>query len=667
MALTEPDPATSADKYATLTVYNTAGTRVEETYSPMRDVVLENGTRVVARTVTSTDYDDEASSSLMPGRPTSGVPDAGYQLAVEERTAVTDRILPHATGTTWDTKKIRYRYDPVVSGDPSGWLLRVATRTLAQDGSGWATSLTRYDANGRTIETRTPGGTAITNGSANDTYSTKTIYYTADTSASVSSCRSKPEWDGNICVVKAGGDPSTGYPIPAKTTTGYSALGATTRAEESASTWTRATVTGFDYQGRETSGSTALTDHTTISGTTSYHVTTGAITSTTRGGVTEAFTYDTWGRKLTATDGTGNTATTAYDTAGRTKTFNDGKGVYTYTYDGTDNQGKVERRGLTTKIDLGYAAGDSDTITGSYDAAGNLVRQLLPGNYEQTWHRNLAGQATDMAYARDDGTIITALLAFSQTVDHAGRVRTTSGQGRSQTYLYDDRARLASVQENGINGCRTRKYGFTGDSNRTSLKTYNAASNGDCQTSTATSTATSSYDQADRITNTGYAYDRMGRTTTVPKAHTSQAGLSAAGNLAVTYAANDMVASLQQTSVEPWSSTAEVRKQTFTLDGSDRISTTTGYTDNVQLTETLDHYDSDEDSPAWTQTKTRTDASTPWTTTWNRYISGLDGGLALDLANDGTALLQLGNLHGDIVATLTLGQAGINSYNETDE
>lgn len=667
LALTEPDPATSADKYAALTVYNTAGTRVEETYSPMREVVLENGTMVVARTVTSTDYDDEASSSLMPGRPASGVPDGGYQLAVEERTAVTDRILPKAEGNTWDTKKTRYRYDPVVSGDPSGWLLRVPTRTLTQDGSGWATSITRYDTNGRTIETRTPGGTAITNGSANDAYSTKTIYYTGDASASVSSCRSKPEWEGNTCVVKAAGDPSTGYPIPAKTMAGYSVLGAATRVEESASTWTRATVTGFDYLGRETSASTALTDHTTISGTTSYHATTGAVTSTTRGGVTEAFTYDTWGRKLTTTDGTGNTATTAYDNAGRTKTFNDGKGIYTYTYDGTDNQGKVERRGLTTKIDLGYAAGDTDSITGSYDAAGNLIRQVLPGDYEQTWHRNLAGQPIDMAYTLNTGTIISALLVFSQTVDHAGRVRNTYGQNRSQTYTYDDRARLASIHESGINGCITRKYSFSGDNNRTDLKTYNAASNGDCQTSTATSTAPSSYDQADRITNTGYAYDRMGRTTTVPKAHTNQAGLSAAGNLAVTYAANDMVASLQQTSVEPWSNTTQVRKQTFTLDGSDRISTTKGYTDNVQLTETLDHYDNDQDSPAWTQTKTRPDASTPWTTTWNRYISGLGGGLAVDLSDDGTVLLQLGNLHGDIVATLTLGQGGINSYTETDE
>jgi RHS repeat-associated protein len=632
----------------------------------MRQVVLENGNTVVARTVTSTVYDDEAASSLMPGRPTTDVPDGGYQLAVEQSTSVTDKILPKATGSTWDTKKIRYRYDPVASGDASGWTLKVPTRTLTQDGTGWATTISRYDTYGRIVETRTPGGTAISDSAANDTYSTKTVYYTADTSASVSMCRSKPEWDGNTCMVKTAGDPSTGYPIPAKTNTGYSVLGGITRLEETASTWTRASVTGYDYQGREASGSTALTDHSTISGTTSYNTTTGAITSTTRGGVTETFTYDTWGRTLTATDGTGNTATTSYDTASRTKMFNDGKGTYTYTYDGTDAAGKVEHRGLATKIDLGYASGDSDVVAGSYGSTGNLTSQSLPGGYSQTWTRNLAGQAIMMAYYQTVSGATTPIIGFTQTYDHLGRVNTATSPAGSQQYTYDDRARLTRVQDTGTNGCITRAYTFAGDSNRTSLKTYNPTSSGACQASTVASTQTYSYDQADRITNTGYAYDRMGRTPTVPKTHTNQADSSVASDLTVTYAANDMVASLQQT-VPNGEAGTRVRKQTFALDGSDRISTTKDYTDTVQLSETLNHYDSDTDNPAWTQTKTRPDASTSWTTTWNRYISDLTNGLAIDLDNTGRALLQIANMHGDIVAVATLGQAGISNYSEADD
>lgn len=58
----------------------------------------------------------------------------------------------------------------------------------------------------------------------------------------------------------------------------------------------------------------------------------------------------------------------------------------------------------------------------------------------------------------------------------------------------------------------------------------------------AASTTSYGYDTADRIIGGGYVYDAMGRTTTVPKTHTSQSGQDLAGNLAVTYAANDMVA-----------------------------------------------------------------------------------------------------------------------------
>ncbi len=667
LALGEPDPASAADKYATLTVYNDAGTRVESSYTPMREVVLENGTSVVARTVTSTLYDDEADSDLMPGRPTTDVPEGGYQLAIEQATAVTDRIFPKAAGNTWDSRKVRYRYDPVKTGDASGWTLKVPTRTLTQDGAGWATTISRYDTEGRVVETRTPGGTAITDGSANDTYSTKTIYYTADTTAEASTCRSKPEWHGNPCITKTAGDPTTGHPIPAKTTTGYNIHGSVTRIEETAATSTRATVTGYDYQGRETSGSTSLTGHTTISGTTSYHATTDAVTTTTRGGLTESFTYDTWGRELTSTDGTGNTATTTYDTAGRTKTYNDGRGTYTYTYDGTDNQGRTEHRGLTTKIDLGYATGDTDQITGAYDTAGDLINQALPDGYTQTWTRNLAGQPTASSYAQTTGGTTIPVLGFTQTYDHLGRVVTGTGPAGSRRYTYDDRARLTKVQDTGTAGCTSRRYTFEGDSNRTSLTTYAANATGGCQTTTADTTTNYSYDQADRITTSGYTYDPLGRATTVPKGHTDQADDPIATDLAVTYAANDMVASLQQTAREPASGAGQVRKQTFTLDGSDRISTTKDYTDTVQLTETLNHYDSDSDNPAWTQTKTRPDANTTWTTTWNRYLSDLTGSLAIDLDNAGKAQLQLSNPHGDIIATTTIGQPGINAYTETDE
>lgn len=62
-----------------------------------------------------------------------------------------------------------------------------------------------------------------------------------------------------------------------------------------------------------------------------------------------------------------------------------------------------------------------------------------------------------------------------------------------------------------------------------------------------------------------------------------------------------MASSLQQTTVNAASGLAQVSKQTFTLDGSDRISTIKSYTDSIQLGERRNYYFIDADSPAWTQ------------------------------------------------------------------
>lgn len=38
----------------------------------------------------------------------------------------------------------------------------------------------------------------------------------------------------------------SGYPVPAKATIGYGVRGGVTRFEETASTWTRTSITGYD-------------------------------------------------------------------------------------------------------------------------------------------------------------------------------------------------------------------------------------------------------------------------------------------------------------------------------------------------------------------------------------------------------------------------------------
>ncbi len=673
---TVAETAGAAQKYASLTVYNEAGTRVEESYSPTHDFVLDDGTPFTGRTLTQTVYDEEPDATgFTDGRPSTNVPDAGFDLAVREFTSATDATGPSdgpnstqdgtpRPGREHDVDETRYYYDPIETGDGDGWDLRTPTRVATQDGGGWSTTSTRFDDEGKVLETRSPQANAST-GSASLARRMQTVYYTADTSASRPECRTSPQWAGEVCWHGAAGTPSSGAAIPETTTTGYSTLLASTRAVESSGAASRVNIAGYDDAGRPTTSSESTTglatpDRAVAATTTSYSPSTGLPVSLTNDTQTQTTSYDTWGRVTSQTDGTGNTATTSYDTAGRVATANDGKGTYTYTYNGLDSLGKKERRGLVTTLDVGLASGP-DEFTGAYDDAGALIEQNYPGGLKATWTHDLTGAETSLTYIQ--GT--TELLGFANTMDRDGRVRNADGPASNQTYTYDDRDRLSRVLDSTTDGCTSREYGYSKDSNRTSLKTYEPddAAAGACQTSTA-NTVTPTIDDADRITTTGYNYDALGRTQTVPSADTSST-LSTPGELQVGYHANDMVATISQTGVENGANVTKT--QDFRLDATNRISVIKNVTGSVSLEESTNHYDSGTDSPAWTDTKTRPDASAAWTNTWTRNVAGLDGDFDLSQESDASAVVQLANLHGDIVATNIVGEAGISSYSDATE
>jgi hypothetical protein len=157
-----------------------------------------------------------------------------------------------------------------------------------------------------------------------------------------------------------------------------------------------------------------------------------------------------------------------------------------------------------------------------------------------------------------------------------------------------------------------------------------------------------SYDQADRLTNTGYAYDNLRRTLSVPAADAIGLGshASTTGNLTLGYYANDFAATQTQAG----------RSLGFSLDPTQsRVLDTT---DTAGPTST-NHYTDNGDSPAWTST----------TTGWTRNITGIAGGLAATIDQAGTVTLQLANLHGDLVATSPddPGAIGPVGYSESTE
>lgn len=666
------DTAAVAQSLATLTTYDDSGSRIEKVLGPTRTVALKNGDVISGRDWATTVYDDEAASDPdpvpVPGRPVPVAGDPALNLPAEEREGVVD-----AVGNVHDIIKTRYRYDPVVTGDGDGWITGNATRISQQLGSDWSTTITRYDAQGDLIETRTPQGVAASDGSANDTRSRKVSYYTADASSPIAACRNRPAWVGLECQVGPAGQPS-GVSIPVTTTTGYDYLLNPTRVEDASGSTVRSSITAYDQAGRRTLDKVEVAnapagDAAVGSVTYAYSLTTGAPITVTSGSMSQTTTYDEWGRVLTQSDGTsgpGNSASTTYDAAGRVATFNDGRGTYTYTYDGTDAAGKVERRGLVTKVDLGLAVGPSEMQLAS-DASGNATVTKYPNGMTAKSEFDSTGAKVSLQYTASDGTEI---VGFSNVTDVDSKVRFASSTASDQTYAYDDRGRLTTVQDRQASGCVTRSYTFSLDSNRTALATSGPTSSGGCTAADA-STVSASFDAADRKTTSGYTYDALGRTRTIGKLDTDQAGEALAGDLTVAYFGNDMVKSLTQATPSDDGSAGVSRSTAYSLDPSRRISTTeTSVGGAAALERTVTHYSDESDSASWVDQQSRTSATGAWTSSgWTRNITGPDGDLLMIQPSTGSAKIQIANLHGDVVSQLdnVTGFAGFDSYSEMSE
>ena len=157
----------------------------------------------------------------------------------------------------------------------------------------------------------------------------------------------------------------------------------------------------------------------------------------------------------------------------------------------------------------------------------------------------------------------------------------------------------------------------------------------------ASGPATATYDSADRLmTTTGttaaaWTYDPFGRTTTM-------ATPDQAGTITNAYYVNDQIASQTQ---------AGATRLSWSLDPIGRKATTAHQTwttgAGAPATTTVDHYATDSDEPSWSTLDTTTG-------TIDRYVQGLDGSLALLTTATGDRVLQIVDLHGDLIATLPI-------------
>jgi RHS repeat-associated protein len=612
-----PSAVDRANALSTLSTYSLDGVDLTDTYGPMHPVTLADTSTVDARTHETNVYDE--------GAPTAGRP---YHLVTTSKVGAQTTDL--AAGDQ-DVHTTTTGYDPLATGDGDGWTLKQPTSVTTDPSGTNSTNWSRFDSEGRAIETRLPAGTA-TNGIGTDARSTVTKYYSV---GGASPCTSTI-YAGLVCqtgpAAPAGGTLPT---LTTKTVTGYNQWQQpiTVQEKDAAGTLLRTSTTTYDAAGRTvTSGgvtTTAVTGGGTTTSavpttTTAYATSTGLPTTVSDSAGTLTIGYDTHGRAVSSIDANGNATATSYDIAGRVATRTDGKATYTYTYDNGGGTGSAEHRGMLTTLDTGITATGyttARTYTAVYDGDGRATTTTLPNGDVATNGWDNTGAETLLSYT---GSGLGTGLTFTAGYDSAGRKSGLAGPLSTQGFTYTQIGELATASRNDGTTCTSQRFGYDANSNRTGY----AASTTSC-TAPATSVI-HGYDAADRITDTGTVYDQLGRTITAPSST-----VTGGADVGIQYFDNDMVQKQTQTVA------GVTHTQTFTLDPSGhRIAT---QTDSIAGLST-NYYSDGSDSPAWTATPAG----------WTRNIDGMSGlgGIQTHTTATDTVALQLTDLSGNVVATV---------------
>lgn len=679
-----------------------AGSVVTDVYSPARDVHSAGGAVLTQRLHVHTRYDQGAPTSKI--NPSSSM---RYALATTTTTTVADSTASNVViGSAGDIDAPAPGNEEVIRQTVTGydtpaqitnitdaahaaalsdvatgamlWQQGLATSsTQVMDGAPNITTRTAYDSQGRVIANIQPKAVAANPGVLIPAHAGTrlTTYYKA---GAASGCGSATA-EGRLCKTSYAGTAADAKQLITSQVTNYNPYGqvvvtvetGTGTAKRTTTNTINATTLRLTKTAVATTGvanSQALPDTTYT-----YSPTTGLQTKTTpSSGQPIEVAYDTWGREISYTSstngGAGNvaeTTTTTYDSAGRVKQTADrsiaGGGTVSYDYN-TSTAGAEDYRGFPTKITANNPNGRTVEIRGTYDAAGNLIKQTMPGGVVQNTTYNRSGDVTGMSY---DVGGWSSLMAWTQHYDTLGRVIAENTPGTMgapgdymREYSYDKAARLTQIIDRlsfwGTATCETRSYNFDLNGNRA------GKTSGSCVDATTNTTKSWAYDAADRITGTvsaPYTYDGLGRVTSLPGADTPKAGHAAAG-LTLGYYDDDSARTIAQGNGDI---------TTFSLDAAGRRATSvsTGTTAKTEVR----HYTDDSDNPGWSTTLQS------GATTTERYIPGLDGDLAATINGGGTSngvvQLALTNPHGDVITQVTLAATGnatfIDAWHPTDE
>lgn len=465
---------------------------------------------------------------------------------------------------------------------------------------------------------------------------TQTIYYSASANYAYPTCGEHPEWADLACQVQPTEQPEDSLPRLTVTDYTYNIWDQPEKTTETTGTATRTTTVAYEESGRALSKETTATTGTALPKVSyGYQKETGALIkeSTTVEGKEEALTsnYNTLGQPTSYTDASENTASYEYDVDGRVTKVADGKGSQTYTYE--------ETTGALTKL-VDSAAG---TFTATYDTEGNILTEGYPNGMTAYYTYNAVGKPVALEYKKlthctENCTWFTDSVVPSI---HGQWLEQTSSLSH-QAYTYDEIGRLTQVQNTPTGqGCTTHLYTYNEETDRTSLTTREPNSKSECSNEGGT-VENHTYDEANRLTDEGTTYNAFGDTTSLPAADANKSTLTSSY-----YVDNQLQ-----------SQTQNGQTIGYNLDpaGRTRETVQTG----TKTADTILHYDSSGSSPSWT-------SNTAGEST--RNIPGINGALAAVQTDSEAPVLQLQNLHGDIIATAYLSETatGLATKQDTGE
>jgi streptogramin lyase len=480
-------------------------------------------------------------------------------------------------------------------------------------------------------------------GAAHDT---TTAYYTAKGEAEAGRCQNHPEWAGLVCRSGPVAQPEHGVPaLPEKTVT-YNIWDEPETTTETFGSTSRTTTESYDAAGRAlTSEESAspTTNQALPKTTTEYNPETGDVEkqSATIGGATKTVTskYDTLGRQVEYIDAEGNKAKYAYEEGsdGRLIEESEGKGEegeskQTYSYDATTGQ-------LTKLIDS-----QAGTFTAGYDLEGKLSSEVYPNGMCEGTVYNQVGEAVSLTYVKSRNCQESgAPVWYSNSIVPSahGEVAAQTSTLASDNYAYDNVGRLVEAQETPTGeNCRSRLYGYDEESDRTSETTRESSSKS-CP-STGGTTETFGYDEADRLTGTGIAYETFGNVTKLPAPD----------------AGGHELTSSYYVDGQTYTQAQNGETLTYTYDPIGRTLQTRS--EGKTTAETVSHYADASGAVTWTSEGSGT---------WTRNIPCFGGGLCATAANGQPAVLLLHDLHGDVVARAALSESEtklLSTYNPTE-